>query len=232
MGMIPESEINPEMISAYQDPDGEAPWAMPIVVQVSAEATHEDAIIAASRATVELLHAATEEGNESLAETVARWRIGRIRKVVRRAKGASWDRALNTGNVFLSTEGQTTAAAFAPCPVDELPADLARLQVSGLDLLHREPVPMIEGVPTVALTPYLSLTTGKACAQAAHALQLYYESLSPIAASVWAERGFLFNFVLPDEDKWREFVDSAAVIVHDAGFTEIPAGSRTALCFL
>lgn len=233
MEMIPESEINPAAISAYQDPEGESPWAVPIVVQVSAEATHEDAIMAASRATVQMLHAvASDTASDSAREAVQRWRSGRIRKVVRRAKGASWGRALNTGAVFVSTENSTNAAAFIPCRIDELPADLARLQVSGLDLPRKESFCSVEGLPTVALTPYLPLTTGKACAQAAHALQLYYEKLPAEEAAKWAAEGFPFNFILPDKETWKELADSADVVVHDAGFTEIPAGSRTAICFL
>ena len=106
------------------------------------------------------------------AEAVTAWDGQRIRKVVRRARGAEWRRALAVDGLDV-THGRAELRVYPPVPVDAWPPDLARLQVGGTNLADPDPPPPAAvDTPLVLLSPHAEMTTGKAMAQAAHAAQL------------------------------------------------------------
>src|SRR5277367_6761237 len=110
-------------------------YALPLVVRVErgVAPARTDALEAAGRAVLAFLSdpRVTEVDGEWAAAARA-WQDARIRKVVRRARGAAWLRAGALPGITV-VHGSAEVRVFPPVPVDEWPSDLARLQVSGTD---------------------------------------------------------------------------------------------------
>src|SRR5262249_49109986 len=106
-------------------------------------------------------------------EAVASWESRRIRKVVRRARGARWQALGDLPGVLVDHEG-APARAVVPGPVTEVPAETAKPQLGGPDLERaEEPKPPPEPpYALVGLNPDVEMTTGKAAAQCGHAAHL------------------------------------------------------------
>ncbi|GAB2478457.1 peptidyl-tRNA hydrolase [Jatrophihabitans fulvus] len=207
--------------------DGPTDWALPYVVRIERDAppTRTDALEAAASGVLRLLTAAPTEWHDA----IAAWDGSRIRKVVRRARGAAWRRAGELPCLDVS-RGSAEVRVFPPVPVDDWPPELARLQVGGTELDDPEPPPAAgPGSPLVLLSPRVPLTAGKAMAQAAHAAQLAWRTLGPDARGRWREAGFPLAVRDTDGAGWDAAVAAGAVVVHDGGFTEVAPGTATAL---
>jgi peptidyl-tRNA hydrolase len=183
-------------------------------------------------AVVELLtdvRAADPEGQWY--EAVRTWEDARIRKVARRARGVRWPEAQKVPGVTVEYAG-AQARAFVPGPVDEVPPEISRLQVAGTDLADEGPLPVPGTRPyaVIALNPEVTMTTGKAAAQSGHAAQLLLRQGDPALVQDWLAAGAV---VLVERDvPWRECVRRATVAVRDAGFTEVPPGTMTAIAWI
>jgi peptidyl-tRNA hydrolase len=205
-------------------------YALPLVIRVERVTPPErtDALEAAARAVLAFLSdpRVTDEGGEWFAAARA-WEDARIRKVVRRARGTAWERA---GALQGITVAQRTAEVrvYPPVPVDDWPADLARLQVSGTDFDDREPpgAPAAE-TPVLWMNPKLPVTAGKAMAQAGHGAQLAWWGLSQRSRSEWQDRDFALAVRVADPESWAELIASGLPVVTDGGFTEVAPGSAT-----
>ena len=150
---------------------------LPMVVRIerATPPARTDALEAAATAVLRILTAERPEW----AEALARWDGQRIRKVVRRARGADWRRARTVDGLDVTLRS-AELRVYPPVPVDGWPPELARLQVGGTVLDDPEPPgPPSAGVPLVLLSPHAELTTGKAMAQAAHAAQLGLRAAAP-----------------------------------------------------
>ena len=80
------------------------------------------------------------------AATVRAWDGQRIRKVVRRARGADWRRAFSVDGIDI-VHGSAQLRVYPPVPVDGWPSELARLQVGGTNLEQpTEPSPVAPGI--------------------------------------------------------------------------------------
>jgi hypothetical protein len=122
--------------------------------------------------------------------------------------------------------------AFVPGPTDQVPAELAKLQVGGTDQPERgEPADVVPGGLTIALTPRTAMTTGKSAAQCGHAAQLALGAMSRQARLTWQDTGWAIRVLLPDNPGWARLERLAPVAVHDGGFTEVQPGTRTALAW-
>lgn len=159
------------------------------------------------------------------------WEADNVAKTVRRATPRAYESARASVDVFaeVTCEG-ARAYALLPHPADDLPRAIARMQVSGTEL-PREPrhLPTRAGF-TVALNRALGMTTGKAAAQAAHAVHEYVtHHLTPAERARWAENPAEFRVVEPDWDAFRTLAAVAVVTIRDAGHTEIAPGSLTAV---
>jgi hypothetical protein len=160
---------------------------------------------------------------------VARWDGGPIRKVVRRARGARWAATADLPHVEVDARG-AGVRAFVPAPLDHVPEALARLQVGGTELPDvGTPAPPTPGGLTVAVTPHHPLTTGKAAAQCAHAAHLAWRGLPDLAD--WRSAGFAVRVLQPPAQVWPDAVRRSVVQVRDAGFTEVPPGTVTAVAW-
>jgi peptidyl-tRNA hydrolase len=201
-------------------------WVLPLVVRIERDSppTRTDALEAAARAVLTML--TTDE--PEWVEPVRAWDGSRIRKVVRRARGAEWRRAEALPGRTV-TQGSAEVRVFPPVPVDAWPPDLARLQVGGTELDDPSPPPAPDKrVPLVLISPDVQMSAGKAMAQAGHAAQLGWRSLRPRQRKRWQEAGFPIAVRVASPRQWTAAVVGGAPVVHDAGFTEVDPGTATA----
>jgi peptidyl-tRNA hydrolase len=208
-------------------------WAMQLVVRAEKAdpPTHRAACAAAAMAVVHLLtdpRAVEVEGEWH--ERVRTWEDVQIRKVARRARGVRWEAVQELPGVLVDHEG-AQARAFVPGPVAEIPPELARLQVAGLDLPDEEgPKPPDGPYAAIALNPSVTMTTGKAAAQCGHAAQLLLRQGDPREVLAWIAAGLPVHVV--GDVPWNECVGRATTVVRDAGYTEVPPGTMTAISWL
>lgn len=227
------------------DRDAAPQYVLPLVVRIerSAPPARTDALETAARAVLTLLadeRATAQDGPWTRA--VRDWQDARIRKVVRRARGAEWRRAEALAGITVTgragsagsaaSTGESSAAAevrvFPPVPLDGWPKDLARLQVSGTELDDPEPAPPADPArPVLWLNPDVAMSAGKAMAQAGHGAQLAWWELSPGEREDWRADGFALAVRTPSREEWKRLAESGLPVVRDAGFTEIAPGSAT-----
>jgi peptidyl-tRNA hydrolase len=159
------------------------------------------------------------------------WEDARIRKVVRRARGAAWERALALPGITV-VRGTAEVRVYPPVPVDDWPADLARLQVSGTDFADpAPPADPPDGVPVLWLNPELPMSTGKAMAQVGHGAQLAWWELSSRVRSIWKDVDFDLRVRTAGVGQWKELLASGLPVVTDGGFTEVAPGSATVVAY-
>ena len=200
---------------------------LPLVVRVerATPPARTDALEAAARAVLVML--TTDE--PQWVDAIRAWNGQRIRKVVRRARGAEWRRAHDVAGVDVQ-QRSAEVRVYPPVPIDAWPPELARLQVRDTQLDDPEPPPApAPGVPIVLLSPRVEMTAGKAMAQAAHAAQLGYRSLRADERVAWQHRGFELAVRDATEQQWQAAVEADVPVVHDGGFTEVEPGTATAL---
>ncbi|SEQ45870.1 peptidyl-tRNA hydrolase [Streptomyces radiopugnans] len=216
--------------------DAAPQYVLPLVVRIERSAppgppARTDALRTAARAVLVMLsdERATDPGGP-WHQAVRDWQDGRIRKVVRRARGAEWRRACALPGVTVTGDGGHPAEVrvFPPVPLDGWPKDLARLQVSGTEL--EDPVPPVApepGTPVLWLNPELEMSAGKAMAQAGHGAQLAWWALDGAARAAWRAAGFPLAVRTAPRGRWERLTESGLPVVRDAGFTEIAPGSAT-----
>ncbi|WP_406220851.1 peptidyl-tRNA hydrolase [Streptomyces canus] len=204
-------------------------FVLPLVVRIekTAPPARTDALETAARAVLVMLSDERSVGDGEWAEAVRDWQDARIRKVVRRARGAEWRRAEGLPGITV-TGKSAEVRVFPPVPLDGWPKDLARLQVSGTDLDDPEPPVAADGTaPVLWLNPDLDMSAGKAMAQAGHGAQLAWWELSDEERAAWRDAGFPLAVRAADPARWGELTTSGLPLVRDAGFTEIAPGSCT-----
>ncbi|THA85343.1 aminoacyl-tRNA hydrolase [Streptomyces sp. A0592] len=209
----------------------EAPqFVLPLVVRIekTEPPARTDALETAARAVLVLLADERAHGEGEWAQAVRDWQDARIRKVVRRARGAEWRKAETLPGITVHGDA-AQVRVFPPVPLDGWPKELAKLQVSGTDLDDPEPVPAADDatLPVLWLNPALEMSAGKAMAQAGHAAQLAWWELTRAERSAWQESGFRLAVRTAARERWEELGGSGLPVVRDAGFTEIAPGSAT-----
>ncbi|MFS4091687.1 peptidyl-tRNA hydrolase [Streptomyces sp. AF1A] len=228
MSHVPAPDHSPFRVE--RTPRDEAPqYVLPLVVRIerSAPPARTDALETAARAVLLLLADDRAHGDGEWAEAVPNWEDARIRKVVRRARGAEWRRAEALPGITV-TGKSAEVRVFPPVPLDGWPKDLAKLQVSGTELDDPEPpVDADRTEPVLWLNPELQMSAGKAMAQAGHAAQLAWWALSGEARTAWREADFPLAVRTAEPGDWARLTGSGLPLVRDAGFTEIAPGSCT-----
>jgi peptidyl-tRNA hydrolase len=221
--------------------DEAEPWALNLVVRVERESPphHTDVLEAAASATVRLLF--DERASAQWESAITRWNDGRIRKLCRRARGTQWAATDELDHVEV-TVGSASVRAFVPVAVESQPRALHRLQMSGTEFLDSEP-PVPAGIhePTVWLNPTITMTSAKAAVQASHAAQLLavaWHTKDSTAFLAWLGQGARVRVRVGDErfgalaSYAQSTTSDIGVVIHDAGFTEVMAGSLTAVGLL
>lgn len=155
---------------------------------------------------------------------------GHMRKSTRRAKPALFASLSTRGENTCQQYGTTwsvhgAAAASAPVLIPEMPGKIRSTQVSGWtvqpDPQRTEPDPQAAGLH-IYLDRALELSTGKACAQAAHAATLAVLEHGPALPMPIHVHEVTFGRDLIDfEPDW--------IRIQDAGLTEVAPETTTCL---
>ncbi|QDQ14272.1 peptidyl-tRNA hydrolase [Streptomyces spectabilis] len=208
----------------------EAPqFVLPLVARIekAAPPARTDALETAARAVLTILSDERSLGDGAWATAMRDWQDARIRKVVRRARGAEWRRAEALDGITVAGRA-AEVRVYPPVPLDGWPKDLARLQVSGTDLEDPEPPAAPEpGTPVLWLSPEVTMSAGKAMAQAGHGAQLAWWDLTAADRAAWRDAGFPLAVRTAPASRWRALTLSGLPVVRDAGYTEIAPGSCT-----
>ena len=191
-------------------------------------------------------------------EWLVAWSRGRIRKVVKHAKRGKYEavkKALRGAGLpyVAMVSGDAESIVLPPIPeslqAEEWFKPVHKLQVHGYHVRDEEQWPGDDdkddgknqtgaddeepsgeprviaegdGAVLVRVSDELSMSPGKMIAQCLHAVQLSVGQLDSDAYRGWSSTGFKTVYALMPPSTLGD------VIVHDAGFTEIPAGSFTA----
>ncbi len=208
------------------DRDAAPQFVLPLVARIerAEPPARTDALETAARAVLVLLSDERAHGTGEWAEAVRDWEDARIRKVVRRARGAEWRRAEALPGITV-TGRHAEVRVFPPVPLDGWPKDLARLQVSGTELDDPEPpaAPAADR-PVLWLHPGLGMSTGKEMAQVGHGAQLAWWELSDDERAAWRAAGLPLSVRSAEPSAWEALTRSGLPVVRDAGFTEIAPG--------
>ena len=221
------------MSDGPERPDQAPERVLPLVVRVERAAPpgRTDALEAAARAVLTLLADPRASAGE-WAAAVRAWEAGRIRKVVRRARGADWRRASALPGITVRVRS-AEVRVHPPVPLDGWPADLARLQVQGTELVDpAPPQPADPWAPVLWLNPGLTMTAGKAMAQVGHGAQLGWWALDAAARQAWAAGGFPLAVRTAPAGRWERLLGGGLPLVRDAGFTELRPGACTVVAEL
>ncbi|MER6096604.1 peptidyl-tRNA hydrolase [Streptomyces sp. NPDC001728] len=209
--------------------DEKPQFVLPLVVRIERDAppSRTDALETAARAVLEILTDDRSLGEGEWAQVMTDWQDARIRKVVRRARGAEWRRAGTLPGITV-TGKEAEVRVFPPVPLDGWPKDLAKLQVSGTDLDDpAAPGPVPDGAAVLWLNPELDMSAGKAMAQAGHGAQLLWWAMSDADRASWRDAGFPLAVRTAPAGEWPALTTGGLPVVRDAGFTEIAPGSCT-----
>jgi len=216
--------------------DTGTPWALQLaaLVEKLEPPTTEQVCVATAAATIALLADERSAPGGEWHEAVSTWNGRRIRKIVRRARGAVWARSHEVDGVTAEIGG-AEVRAFVPMPIDQVPRQVAKLQIQSSPL---EPLDTVNALPSiaagelvVAVTPHVEMSWGKSAAQCAHAAQLLWRQADAGRLDAWHERDLPITVAAPTPLLWDQLSATAEVAVHDAGYTEIPAGTNTTVAW-
>lgn len=193
-------------------------WVQPVLV--GPEGSHLGVVEAVAKASVLALAASPED------PAWAQWLSGSFTKTVRRARVAALAAVEDLGGVRATGPEGASAVALPPMRYCDLPRPVSKAQVQGL--VREAPEPSWRPAPGlwVVLRASVGMSTGKAAAQAAHALMaaaLADEGQDPAAVAHSA------SFAWVVERDFQTLLGLARVVIADAGRTEIPAGTETAV---
>ncbi|MFI2212528.1 peptidyl-tRNA hydrolase [Streptomyces sp. NPDC020141] len=226
----PETPSTPETPDTPGDDRDRAPqFVLPLVVRIEKDAppARTDALETAARAVLTLLADERSLGDGEWAGAVRDWQDARIRKVVRRARGAEWRKASLLPGITV-TGAEAEVRVFPPVPLDGWPKELAKLQVSGTDLDDpKDPGEPAAGAPVLWMSPAAAMSAGKAMAQAGHGAQLAWWELSDAERAAWAGSGFALAVRTAETGRFDGLAASGLPVVRDAGFTEIAPNTAT-----
>ncbi|MGW0537302.1 peptidyl-tRNA hydrolase [Streptomyces sp. NPDC003032] len=226
----PDPDPDPDPQNGASTSRDEAPqFVLPLVARIerAAPPARTDALETAARAVLVMLSDERSLGDGEWARAMRDWQDARIRKVVRRARGAEWRRAEALPGITV-TGKSAEVRVFPPVPLDGWPKDLARLQVSGTDLDDPEPPADADRThPVLWMNPDVDMSAGKAMAQAGHGAQLAWRELGDEDRAAWRDAGFPLSVRTPDAAAWRALTAKGLPVVRDAGFTEIRPGTAT-----
>lgn len=163
-------------------------------------------------------------------------RHGIYRKVVLRAKGAAWAALLASDHGAAPTDAATVVRVFPPRRKSEAGPLFARLQTyaAPAEPFVGEIIP--DGAMGIVVNPNAVMGGGKTLAQIAHVAVLCAAPKDPSlalakASRAWTNAGFPCAFLAGEHWSAMREVPNA-VVVRDAGLTEVGAGTETVVAVL
>lgn len=156
------------------------------------------------------------------------WASQAFAKSVRRANPKMFAKVLEMfPGQMVSEVGKAQAVGLPPLPAADLPKLIAKLQVSGTQLPKADEV--LDAKISIVLNKSLDMSTGKAAAQAAHALFAWLTEAPAESVEAWLQSHAPVGIRhLPRKDFEQLSRQSAGPVIQDAGRTEIEPGSVTA----
>ncbi|AKK03868.1 peptidyl-tRNA hydrolase [Corynebacterium epidermidicanis] len=229
--------ISHERLRAVLDPDrdGEDPnnpatvQAMPIVLHMpkNQQIDRLELLEVAARAVVKACLDERAAGDTEYAAALQRWYGARIRKIARRARNTAWERVQQVPGVTVS-QGNASARACIPSPVQDTDPLVTKLQIGGTDLDASPQRPIHPGIALIAVDAGLRMSVGKAAAQVGHGSMLLAAHSTREWVSAWGSAGFPLQVREISSPEFRRLAQrSDAVAVQDAGYTEVAPGSVT-----
>ncbi|GAA3302939.1 MULTISPECIES: peptidyl-tRNA hydrolase [Glutamicibacter] len=156
------------------------------------------------------------------------WASQAFAKSVRRANPKMFAKVLEMfPEQMVSEVGKAQAVGLPPLPAADLPKLIAKLQVSGTQLPKADEV--LDAKINIVLNKSLEMSTGKAAAQAAHALFAWLTEAPAESVEAWLQSHAPVGIRhLPRKDFEQLSRQAAGPVIQDAGRTEIEPGSVTA----
>ena len=156
------------------------------------------------------------------------WASQAFAKSVRRANPKMFAKVLEMfPEQMVSEVGKAQAVGLPPLPAADLPKLIAKLQVSGTQLPKADEV--LNAEINIVLNKSLEMSTGKAAAQAAHALFAWLTEAPAKSVEAWLQSHAPVGIRhLPRKDFEQLSRQAAGPVIQDAGRTEIEPGSVTA----
>ncbi|WP_404286998.1 peptidyl-tRNA hydrolase [Glutamicibacter arilaitensis] len=156
------------------------------------------------------------------------WASQAFAKSVRRANPKMFAKVLELfPEQMVSEVGKAQAVGLPPLPAADLPKLIAKLQVSGTELPKSDEV-LVSSV-NIVLNKSLGMSTGKAAAQAAHALFAWLTEAEPSFIEHWLNDHAPVGVKQLPRNEFERLSDHASgPVIQDAGRTEIDPGSTTA----
>lgn len=192
-------------------------------IAVARSGSHEDLIAAVAAAS---LAAYLDHGDDPAWE---QWLAGRFTKSVRRGTTAQLE-AMAPAALSVIKRGEAVAYGFAPMPYDEYPTPLRKMQVQGTERPRADHW-ADQGNPSLLLNGDLGMSTGKAAAQAAHGLWIWWLAVDDSERQEWERSGRPFSVYERSGWLFHRSLDFTGLIVKDAGLTEIAPGTPTVAVF-
>lgn len=228
-----------------EDPDDPATiQAMQLVLHLPKDPTlippRSQVLIAAAQAVVALCLEQQAGIPGEFQTRLQTWYTHRIRKVARRARNKQWRDAQTVPGVTVHYQ-QASVRACVPSAVQDVPHILRKLQIHGTDLPPdaayspvQEATAQTSVVPVViAVDASLGMSVGKVAAQVGHASMLFAGQQSAEWCWRWQQAGFPLNVLeIPHDQFVAKQQLPQAVVVYDAGFTEIAPNTATCVALL
>ncbi|RNE49795.1 peptidyl-tRNA hydrolase [Corynebacterium alimapuense] len=186
-----------------------------------------DLLAAAARSVVAVCFDERAATDPIWRESLSAWYDHLIRKVVRRARNQAWLKVQDLPGVTVNQQG-AQARAFIPSPVSEVNALVGKLQISGTELPRDLPDALDPQRPVIFIDAGLKMSTGKAAAQVGHASMLLAAAQPLEWVRDWAASGFELSVRELESASFASRIkDPRAVLVRDAGYTEVAPDSLT-----
>ncbi|OFO95642.1 peptidyl-tRNA hydrolase [Corynebacterium sp. HMSC034H07] len=210
-----------------EDPDKpETIQAMQIALNLPKQdpPTRTEVLEAAARGVVKLCLDDRAGQDGAFAEALGQWYGHRIRKVARRARNKAWRDVQALPGVTV----EDRARVFVPSAVQDVHPLVAKLQIGHTDLPQDDPGPALADAPVIYIDASLTMSAGKAAAQVGHGSMLLAAAMSVEQVETWAAQDFALSVrEIAPADFAAACTRPDAVVVHDAGFTEVAPDSAT-----
>jgi len=225
--MLPEDRDAPERVIARSSQDD--PWVMYLVARSDRAVAPSAVYAAAARATVDCV--ARHRGGDVWRAAFAAWAERSFRKVTLRAKGAAWARLAGYDHGADAPGDEALVRVLPPRLRSSVDALVRNLQVYNPDRAalpadaFEAPAP---GAMRFAVNPAAVMSVGKTAAQVSHAVLMCAWSPRTDAAALarWEAAGRPCA-ILPG-GAWEALrAEPGAVVVRDAGLTEVAPGTET-----